>query len=209
MRHYLIIAAGLTFMLVAPVLAQINNGGGGGGGGATNATIVAPLGSSTSPSAAVSVTDTGTPITGQSLSAGGQGLTGWLSQIYAGVNSAATFASQYPATAVPITASATGTTGATTATLTNVNGHTTYICGYSIRANATANANVTDTVTGVISGTMSSALWVPANTLGLGVDEQIFTPCIPASAVSVSIAVVSGAPGTGGVVTVKAWGYSL
>ena len=49
-------------------------------------------------------------------------------------------ASPYPATAVPITASATGTTTATTATLTNVSGHTTYICGFSIRANATAAA---------------------------------------------------------------------
>jgi hypothetical protein len=115
----------------------------------------------------------------------------------------------YPVGAVPITASATGTTAATTATLTNVTGHTTYICGYSIRANATANTNVTDTVTGVITATMSSILWVPANTAGLGVDEQIFSPCIPASAVSTSIAVVSGAPGTGGLVSVKAWGYSL
>ncbi len=117
--------------------------------------------------------------------------------------------SPYPATAVPITASATGTTGATTATLTNVTNHTTYICGYSIRANATAATTVTDTVTGTISGTLSSELWVSPLTSGLGVDEQIFIPCIPASAVSVSIAVVSGAPGSGGLVSVKAWGYSI
>jgi hypothetical protein len=117
--------------------------------------------------------------------------------------------SQYPATAVPITASATGTTGATTATLTNVSGHTTYICGYSIRANATAATTVLDTVTGVITATMSSELWVAPLASGIGVDEQIFTPCIPASAVSTSIAVVSGAPGAGGLVSVKAWGYSL
>ena len=120
-----------------------------------------------------------------------------------------TMASQYPLGAVPITASATGTTGATTATLTNVSGHTTYICGYSIRANANVATTVTDTVTGVITATMSSELWVSVNTSGLGVDEQIFSPCIPASATSTSIAVVSGAPGTGGLVSVKAWGYSL
>jgi hypothetical protein len=118
-------------------------------------------------------------------------------------------ASQYPATAVPITASNTGTTAATTATLTNVSGHTTYICGYSVRANATAAATVTDTVTGVITATLSSILWVAPLASGLGVDEQIFSPCIPASGVSTSIAVVSGAPGTGGTVSVKAWGYSL
>ena len=117
--------------------------------------------------------------------------------------------SQYPATAVPITASATGTTAATTATLTNVSGHTTYICWYSIRANATAATTVTDTITGVITGTLSSALWVAPLASGLGVDEMIFTPCVPASAVSTSIAVVSGAPGSGGTVTVKAGGYSL
>lgn len=117
--------------------------------------------------------------------------------------------SQYPLTAVPLTASATGTTAATTATLTNVTGHTTFICGYSIRANATAATTVLDTVTGVITATMSSELWVAPAASGLGVDEQIFTPCIPASAASTSIAVVSGAPGAGGLVSVKAWGYSL
>jgi hypothetical protein len=115
----------------------------------------------------------------------------------------------YPLGAVPITASATGTTAATTATLTAVTSHTTYICGYSIRANATAATTVLDTVTGVITATMSSELWVAPNTSGLGVDEQIFSPCIPASGVSTNIAVVSGAPGAGGLVSVKAWGYSL
>jgi hypothetical protein len=45
--------------------------------------ISGPLGPTTTPAAAVATTDTGTPITGQSISAGGQGLTGWLSQIYA------------------------------------------------------------------------------------------------------------------------------
>ena len=68
--------------------------------------------------------------------------------------------SQYPAGAVPITASATGTTAATTATLAATSGKTTYICGYSIRANATTAATVTDTITGVITATLSSILWV-------------------------------------------------
>lgn len=115
----------------------------------------------------------------------------------------------YPVGAVPITASATGTTAATTATLAGAVGKTTYICSLSVRANATANANVTDTVTGVITGTLSRALWVPANTAGLGVDEMIYNPCVPASATNTAIAVVSGAPGTGGVVTVNATGYQL
>jgi hypothetical protein len=115
----------------------------------------------------------------------------------------------YPATAVPITASATGTTGATTATLTNVTGHTTYICGFSIRANATAAATGNATVTGTISGTLNFTQWTAPNASGVGVTEIPFSPCVPASAISTSIAVVSAAPGTGGVVSVTAWGYSL
>lgn len=115
----------------------------------------------------------------------------------------------YPATAVPITASATGTTGATTATLTNVSGHKTYICGFSIRANATAAATGNSTVTGVITGTMNFTQWTAPTASGIGVTEETFSPCIPASAVNISIAVVSAAPGTGGVVSVSAWGYSI
>lgn len=113
----------------------------------------------------------------------------------------------YPAGATAITASATGTTAATTATLAGTSGKTTYICSYSVRANATAAATVTDTLTGVITATMSSALWVAPLASGLGVDEQIFTPCVPASGTNVGIAVVSGAPGSGGTVSVHAAGY--
>lgn len=114
---------------------------------------------------------------------------------------------QYPAGATAITASATGTTGATTATLAGVASKTMYLCSYSVRANATANANVQNTITGIISGPRTDQMWVPANTAGLGVDEQIFNPCIPASAVNTSIAVASGAPGTGGNVTVNVAGF--
>jgi len=118
-----------------------------------------------------------------------------------------TLTSQYPVGATPITASNTGTTGATTATLAGTSGKTTYICGYSIRANATAAATVTNTITGTITGTLSSAFWVAPLASGIGVDEQIFSPCIPASATNTGIAIVSGAPGTGGTVSSKGWGY--
>ena len=115
----------------------------------------------------------------------------------------------YPATGVPITASATGTTAATTATLTNVTGHTTYICGFSIRANATAAATGNATVTGTKTATMNFTQWTAPNASGLGVTEEVFAPCVPASGVSTSIAVVSAAAGTSGIVSVTAWGYSL
>lgn len=108
---------------------------------------------------------------------------------------------------IPETATATGTTGATTATLATSVSATTYICGFSIRANATAAATGNATVTGVITGTLNFTQWTAPNASGLGVLEEVFVPCIPASAVNTSIAVVSAAPGTGGVVSTTAWGY--
>lgn len=117
--------------------------------------------------------------------------------------------STYPTGAVPITASATGTTAATAATLTNVASHTTYICGFSIRANATAAATADSTVAGTISGTMHYTQWTAPAASGIGVTEQIFPNCIPASAASTSIVVTSAAPGAGGVISVTAWGFSL
>ena len=60
--------------------APIYSAGAGGGGA-----ITAPLGSTTAPSSAVATTDTGTPITGQTIPAGGQGITGWLSAIYSAI----------------------------------------------------------------------------------------------------------------------------
>jgi hypothetical protein len=130
-----------------------------------------------------------------------------IDQTLDGTTNAVRLTSQYPSGATPITASATGTTAATTATLAGTGGKTTYICSYSIRANATAATTVTNTVTGVITGTMSHIMWVAPAASGLGVDEQIFSPCVPASATNTAIAVVSGAPGTGGLVSSTATGY--
>lgn len=129
--------------------------------------------------------------------------------VLSAANGLPTAPSPYPAGSTPITASATGTTGATTATLTAVSGHTTYICGFSIRANATAAATGNATVTGTISGTLNFTQWTAPNASGVGVTEIPFAPCVPASAVTTNIAVVSAAPGTGGVVSVTAWGYSI
>ena len=114
---------------------------------------------------------------------------------------------QYPSGAVAETASATGTTAATTATLATNTGQTTYVCGFSIRANATAAATNNATVTGTITGTLNFTQWTAPLASGLGVTEMIFTPCIPASTTNTTIAVVSGAPGSGGVVSVSAWGF--
>lgn len=118
-----------------------------------------------------------------------------------------TMSSQYPLGAIPLTASATGTTAATTATLAASASLKTYLCSYSIRANATAATTVTNTITGVVTATLSHIMWVAPAASGLGVDEQIFNPCVPSSAINTAIAVVSGAPGTGGNVSATATGY--
>lgn len=117
--------------------------------------------------------------------------------------------SQYPATATPITASATGTTAATTATLAANATKTTYICGFAIRANATAAATGNATVTGTITGTLNFTQFTAPLASGIGLVEQTFSPCVPGSAVNTGLAVISAAPGTGGVVSVSAWGYQL
>jgi hypothetical protein len=115
----------------------------------------------------------------------------------------------------PITASATGSTGAITATLPAVVGKTTYICGfYYTGTNATAANPATNvTITGTIGGTMNfafptlaAAATVP-NTIPI--DEE-FIPCIAASVVNTAI-VMNGPPlGAGATLaTVSAWGFQL
>lgn len=118
-------------------------------------------------------------------------------------------ASPYPSTAVPYTATAVGTTGATTATLAGASSVTTYLCGFSIRANATAAATGNATVTGGTTSPLNFTQWTAPLASGIGIAEMIFSPCLPASAANTSMAVVSAAPGTGGTVSVTAWGYKL
>lgn len=106
------------------------------------------------------------------------------------------------------TASATGTTAATTATLAAAASKTTYICGFSVRANATAAATGNATVTGTITGTLNFTQWTAPLATGIGITEpSLGERCIPASGTNQAIAVVSAAPGSGGVVSVTAWGF--
>jgi hypothetical protein len=115
----------------------------------------------------------------------------------------------------PVTASATGTTGAVVATLPAVAGKTAYICGfYYTGTNATAaNTATSVTITGTITATMTfgfptlaAAATVP-NTIPI--DEE-FIPCIAASGLNTAIAVNGPALGAGSTqATVTAWGYYL
>ena len=94
-----------------------------------------------------------------------------------------------------------------TATLAAVAGKTTYLCGFSIRANATGAATGDATVTGTISGTLNFAQWTAPLASGIGIVEPPIVTCIPASAINTSISVVSAASGSSGTVSVVAWGY--
>lgn len=110
--------------------------------------------------------------------------------------------------ATPVTASATGTTAATAATIPAVAGKIAYLCGFSIRANATAAATGDATVTGIKTGTLHFTQFTAPLASGIGIVEPpLGSGCLPASAANVAIVVTSAAPGSGGVVSVSAWGY--
>lgn len=109
---------------------------------------------------------------------------------------------------IPVTVTNTGTTGATAATLPAIATRTTYLCGFSIRANATAAATGNATVAGTVTGTLNFTQWTAALATGIGILEPpLGAMCIPASAVNTGIVITSAAPGSGGTVSVTAWGY--
>lgn len=108
--------------------------------------------------------------------------------------------------ATPVQASTTGTIAATTATLPASATQFTYICGFSINSTATAAAAGNATITGVKSGTLNYEMGT-GTAPAVVVTTQSYAPCLPSSAINTSIAVVSAAPGTGGVISVTAWGF--
>jgi hypothetical protein len=118
----------------------------------------------------------------------------------------------YPPNATPISASATGTTGAVVATLAAVAGKTTYICGWSYQgSDATAGQSGTVVISGTITGSLNFAyptLAAGATTPQPGPLGNLFTPCVPASAANTTIVVTSPALGAGATVAaVSAWGF--
>lgn len=125
------------------------------------------------------------------------------------LSSAAVHAQMIPPGAQPVTISATGTTGVVTATLPAVASRTNFICGFSIRSNATAAVTGNATVTGTVVGTLNFTQWVAPTASGIGVVEPPFLTCIPASSSNTAIAVNSIAAGTAGVTSVTAWGYHI
>jgi hypothetical protein len=199
----------------------------------TNAVVSATISGtiSTSPVVVTPVSGVGTFITscnaGCSGSGGGgsvtQGTVPWVidsnttssnlynaitSPIPAGTNAIGNLVSQYPGGSTPITASTSGTTGAFSATLTGVTSGYTFLCGFSIRDNATAATTSAANITGIVGGTVYYLVWTAPLASGLGVSEEIYNPCRPSSATSTNIVINVPAPGSGGLSTLDAWGYT-
>jgi hypothetical protein len=125
------------------------------------------------------------------------------------LGTAALAESPYPTGAQPATASTTGTTAAITATLPGRAGMLTYICGFSVRSNATAGVTGNIQVTGTISGTMNFTHATSVLTVASGATERDFNPCIPASAIATNIVIITPAAGSAGVISATVWGYRL
>lgn len=106
--------------------------------------------------------------------------------------------STYPAGAIAVTNSATGSTAAV-ATLPASPGRTTYICGFQ---STTGSATTAGTV--VVTGTVSGSLNYTLN--GNAPLIVPFTPCVPATGVNTTI-VVTGAYTTGAASSLTANGY--
>lgn len=119
-------------------------------------------------------------------------------------------AQPYPAGSLPVTITASGTTGSVVATLPAISTRTTFICGFEADAMATSIAVVNLSVAGTISGTLPFFQNVnPQATAGVAQMNRTFTPCIPASAINTPIVVTGGPPGAGGNQIVTAWGFQL
>jgi hypothetical protein len=120
--------------------------------------------------------------------------------------------SVYPPGAIPITASASGTTAAVVATIPALASKTAVICGfYYAGSNATAAQAGSVTVAGTVGGTMSfgyPTLAAGAAVPNAGPVDEAFTPCVPATSVNVAIVVSGPALGAGATVaTTTAWGF--
>lgn len=106
-----------------------------------------------------------------------------------------------------LTASATFTTGTSSATLTGAAGRWTYLCGFTVTSAGTSAATAgTVTVTGTVSGTLNFTYVFVSS--GQGILGIAFPGCISSSAVNTSIVVNVPAGGTGTVGSVSAWGYT-
>lgn len=118
---------------------------------------------------------------------------------------------QAPANSTNVLAGASPSTGNTqdTVTLTPSSTTTAWICGFTatIGGNTAGQRNVI-TVSGVLGGTQSYVVAVQIGSNLTTTQQQVFSPCIPATAVNTPIVVTSPSAGAGnGNQALVAWGY--
>ncbi len=110
-----------------------------------------------------------------------------------------------PAFATAETASASGTTGAVTASLAAVAGQTTWLCTLDVSAIGGTAAVSPITVSGLKGGSFTYQLASSATGVTL---SRTFTPCIAASAPNTAISAVTTADGSASAVSVNLSGFT-
>jgi hypothetical protein len=106
-----------------------------------------------------------------------------------------------------ITGNAAGSTAAVVGTLAAATGKLTYICGFNVSAIGGTASVCPVTVAGT---TGSSQVYQCAANTAAGaviVPTNVFTPCIPSSAVNTAITITTTADATATAVDVNSWGY--
>jgi hypothetical protein len=109
-----------------------------------------------------------------------------------------------PAFATAETASASGTTGAVTATLAAVAGKTTWLCSLDVSAIGGTAAVGPVTVSGLIGGSFTYQLASSAAGVTL---SRTFSPCIAASAADTAISAATTADGSASAVSINLSGF--
>jgi hypothetical protein len=112
----------------------------------------------------------------------------------------------YPPGAIPASGSNTGTTSGTGAAVAAAVGKFSYLCGFSVGVSNTAGGNVAVTITGVTPNLNYQMQMGTATAISPPL-SQVFSPCLPGSALNTQVVVNVGAPGSGGSSVVSAWGY--
>jgi hypothetical protein len=102
-----------------------------------------------------------------------------------------------------ITAVATGTTAAVTATLAGAPSKTTFICGFAVSA-AGGTATVSPIV---IGGLLGGSFTYQGISAGQTPFQHLFDPCVPASNSNVPISLTTTADSTATSVDVQLWGF--
>lgn len=109
-----------------------------------------------------------------------------------------------PIGATAISGSGGGTAGPIAAVLGATAGVTTYFCAF-VTSTMGGSTIGTITVSGLAGSSTLSQVFAP--TMGIVQQQQVFTPCLPASAPNTPITITATVDGTPMAINVNGWGY--